>query len=77
MGGAAISVVGALSRTHRHGLVQKDVKPINILVNCVDRQVRTLGFGVASRFPRERQAAQPPEALAGTFVYMVPGTDRR
>ena len=31
-----------------------------------------MGFGVASRLPRERQAPAPPEVIAGTLAYMAP-----
>jgi serine/threonine protein kinase len=30
------------------------------------------GFGIASRLPRERQPAEPPETIAGTLAYMAP-----
>jgi PAS domain S-box-containing protein len=31
-----------------------------------------MGFGVASRLPRERQSPDPPEVIAGTLAYMAP-----
>jgi serine/threonine protein kinase len=31
-----------------------------------------MGFGIASRLPRERQAPEPPEFVAGTLAYMAP-----
>src|SRR5258706_473314 len=31
-----------------------------------------MGFGIASRFPRERQPPEPPEFVAGTLPYMAP-----
>ena len=31
-----------------------------------------MGFGIASRLPRERQAPAPPESIAGTLAYMAP-----
>ncbi len=68
----AIDVAAALGKAHQRGLVHKDVKPANILVNCPDGQARLTGFGVASRLPRERQAAEPPEVIAGTLAYMAP-----
>ena len=34
--------------------------------------VRLTGFGIASRLPRERQAPEPPEFIAGTLAYMAP-----
>jgi len=68
----AIDIAAALGRAHQRGLVHKDVKPANILVNCADGGVRLTGFGVASRLPRQRQAPEPPEIIAGTLAYMAP-----
>jgi len=68
----AIDITVALSKLHRRGLLHKDIKPANILVNCADGQVRLTGFGIASRVPRERQVPEPPEAIAGTLAYMAP-----
>ena len=31
-----------------------------------------MGFGIASRLPRERQPPEPPEFIAGTLAYMAP-----
>jgi serine/threonine protein kinase len=53
-------------------LSHKDVKPANILANCPDGRTRLTGFGIASRLPRERQAPEPPEVIAGTLAYMAP-----
>ncbi|UWU76543.1 AAA family ATPase [Bradyrhizobium huanghuaihaiense] len=68
----AIHITVALGKLHRRGLLHKDIKPANIMVNCADRQVRLTGFGIASRVPRERQAPDPPETIAGTLAYMAP-----
>ena len=62
----------ALGKLHERGLVHKDIKPANILVNGATGEVRLTGFGIASRLSRERQAAEPPETLAGTLAYMAP-----
>ncbi len=35
-------------------------------------QIRLMGFGIASRLPRERQAPEPPEFIAGTLPYIAP-----
>jgi hypothetical protein len=68
----AIGIAAALGKFHQRGLVHKDIKPANILVNCTDGQVRLTGFGLASHLHRERQAPEPPESIAGTLAYMAP-----
>ncbi len=68
----AIDITVALGKLHRRGLLHKDIKPANIIVNCADGQARLTGFGIASRVPRERQAPKPPETIAGTLAYMAP-----
>ena len=68
----AIGIVTTLGKMHRRGLIHKDIKPANIVVNCEDGQARLTGFGIASRLPRERQAPEPPEVIAGTLAYMAP-----
>jgi len=68
----SIAIVRALGGLHQRGLVHKDIKPVNILVNRASGEARLTGFGVASRLPRERQAPDPPENIGGTLAYMAP-----
>jgi PAS domain S-box-containing protein len=68
----AIRVVAALGHLHARGLVHKDIKPANILVNAARDQARLMGLGVASRLPRERQSPPLSEFLVGTLAYMAP-----
>lgn len=68
----AVDIAVALRHLHQRGLVHKDLKPNHIQVNCNDGQARLTGFGLASRLPRERQAPEPPETIAGTLAYMAP-----
>ena len=68
----AIAIAAALAQVHQRGLVHKDIKPANILVNRTTGEVKLTGFGIASRLPRERQAPAPPELIAGTLAYMAP-----
>src|SRR6202051_3193616 len=68
----AIPLASALRPVHERGLVHKDIKPANILVDAASGGVWLMGFGIASRLPRERQAPAPPEVIAGTLAYMAP-----
>ena len=68
----AIGIAAAVVKMHQHGLVHKDIKPANVLLDRTDGAVRLTGFGIASRFPRERQPPGPPELIAGTLAYMAP-----
>src|SRR6516225_4919937 len=68
----AIGIAGAVGKLHQRGLVHKDIKPHNIIVDEARSEIRLTGFGIASRLRRERQTIQPPETIAGTLAYMAP-----
>ena len=68
----AVGLATALSKLHQRGLIHKDIKPANILVNSATGAIRLTGFGIASRLPYQRQAPAPPEIIAGTLAYMAP-----
>ena len=68
----AIAVTAALAKVHQRGLIHKDIKPANILVDTASGDVWLTGFGITSRLPRERQPPDPPEVIAGTLAYMAP-----
>ena len=69
----AIGLSTAFGQLHgRRGLIHKNIKPANILVNQATGELRLTDFGIASRLPRERQAPGPSEVIAGTLAYMAP-----
>ncbi|MDB5818015.1 MAG: sensor protein, partial [Rhizobacter sp.] len=67
----AANLARAVGHVHRCGLVHKDIKPANVLVDG-NGNVRLTGFGIASQLPHEHQPPAPPEIVAGTFAYMAP-----
>jgi serine/threonine protein kinase len=67
----AIALAASLRQVHARGLIHKDIKPGNILVDT-EGAVRLTGFGLASRLPREHQAYVPPQVITGTLAYMAP-----
>ncbi len=68
----AIGLASALRQMHERGLIHKDIKPANVLVDTTNGGVWLTGFGITSRLPRERQSPEPPEVIAGTLAYMAP-----
>jgi serine/threonine protein kinase len=68
----AIGLAAAIDRLHQRGIIHKDIKPANVLANSATGQCRLMGFGIASRLPRERQSPEPPEFVGGTLAYMAP-----
>ncbi|HXO69942.1 MAG TPA: serine/threonine-protein kinase PknK, partial [Bradyrhizobium sp.] len=68
----ATGLSAALRHVHEHGLIHKDIKPANVLVDLATGQVWLTGFGIAARLLRERQSPEPPELIAGTLAYMAP-----
>jgi PAS domain S-box-containing protein len=67
----AIGLATSLGQVHRHGLIHKDIKPANVLVDDAGK-VWLTGFGIASQLPHERQSPVPLEIIAGTLAYMAP-----
>jgi len=67
----AANLARVVGHVHRCGLVHKDIKPANVLVDG-NGNVRLTGFGIASQLPHEHQPPAPPEIVAGTFAYMAP-----
>jgi serine/threonine protein kinase len=68
----AVGLACALRQLHAQGIIHKDVKPANLLVDTATGWVWLMGFGIASRLPRERQKPEPPEMIAGSLPYMAP-----
>ncbi|MBV9878085.1 MAG: AAA family ATPase, partial [Verrucomicrobia bacterium] len=68
----ASSLVTSIRALHKQGIIHKDIKPANVLVDSVTGRCWLTGFGIASRLLRERQSAAPPEFIAGTLPYMAP-----
>jgi PAS domain S-box-containing protein len=68
----AIPFTRALRRMHERGLIHKDIKPANVLVDLARGGAWLTGFGIASQLLREHRSPEPPEMIAGTLAYMAP-----
>jgi PAS domain S-box-containing protein len=67
----AIGLASAVGHVHRRGLIHKDLKPANVLVDD-SGNVWLTGFGIASQLPHQRQSPVAVEIIAGTLAYMAP-----
>jgi eukaryotic-like serine/threonine-protein kinase len=75
----ATQVADALSETHGRGLVHRDVKPQNVMVNRRG-QAKLMDFGLAKAFARSapdpdektEQMLTTPGSIVGTVAYLSP-----
>jgi predicted ATPase/signal transduction histidine kinase/tRNA A-37 threonylcarbamoyl transferase component Bud32 len=68
----AIALADTLAEMHGMGIIHKDIKPSNIIINYETGQVKLIDFGIASRLCQENATASNPNSLEGTLAYMSP-----
>ncbi|BAB72843.1 trifunctional serine/threonine-protein kinase/ATP-binding protein/sensor histidine kinase [Anabaena sp. FACHB-709] len=68
----AIQIVTILDGLYRSRVIHKDIKPSNILINPITKEIRLIDFGIASLLPRETQTLTSPNVLEGTLAYLSP-----
>ncbi|WP_236143674.1 ATP-binding sensor histidine kinase [Nostoc sp. CMAA1605] len=68
----AIALCDALNILYQNHIIHKDIKPSNILINPVTKQVKLIDFSIASLLPRETQTLVNPNVLEGTLAYISP-----
>ncbi len=68
----AIQLASTLQALGYQQIVHKDIKPANIVIHPVTKQVKLIDFGVASLLSNETQGIVNPKLLAGTLAYLSP-----
>ncbi|MBR8841147.1 MAG: serine/threonine-protein kinase PknK, partial [Stigonema ocellatum SAG 48.90 = DSM 106950] len=68
----AIALCNALDILYHERIIHKDIKPSNILINPLSKQVKLIDFSIASLLPREMQTLVSPNVLEGTLAYLSP-----
>ena len=67
----AIRIATAIAEVHRHGIIHRDIKPYNIIVDPRG-EVKLTDFGLASRLPLKHTPPQGPTQIGGSLPYMSP-----
>lgn len=68
----ATAVTRTLDAIHRQGIIHKDIKPRNILMNPLTREVKLIDFNSATELSREHQDGNLAGRLEGSLPYLSP-----
>ncbi|MDH5656365.1 MAG: serine/threonine-protein kinase PknK, partial [Spirochaetia bacterium] len=61
-----------LGQIHQKGIIHKDIKPHNIILNINNGKAQLIDFSVSSQLSRENSFIINPESLEGTLNYISP-----
>ncbi|MCU0546563.1 MAG: trifunctional serine/threonine-protein kinase/ATP-binding protein/sensor histidine kinase [Oscillatoriaceae cyanobacterium Prado104] len=67
-----IQLASALNSLHQNGIIHKDIKPSNIIINQETGTVKLTDFSVASRLSKENPQINSANLVEGTVAYMSP-----
>src|SRR5688572_10106156 len=68
----AIRITRALGHIHGNGVIHKDIKPQNIIVNPNTGVLKIADFSISVAIALEAVSPDSPTALTGTLAYMAP-----
>ncbi|HLP91546.1 MAG TPA: AAA family ATPase [Nostocaceae cyanobacterium] len=68
----AIQLADILNYLYHHHTIHKDIKPANILIHPLTKQIKLIDFSIASLLPKETQEIKNPNILEGTLAYIAP-----
>ena len=68
-----IDMATGLNEIHKRGIIHKDIKPGNLVINPADNRIKFIDFGISSRHSRNIRGTPPVNPkLEGTLAYISP-----
>lgn len=68
----ALALTDAVAHVHDHGVIHKDIKPGNVLINLTTGRVALIDFGLATYLSQETNHDVRPGSIEGTLAYIAP-----
>ncbi|HEX9997062.1 MAG TPA: AAA family ATPase [Abditibacterium sp.] len=68
----ALSLATTLGQIHERGVIHKDLKPDNILINAETKEVKIGDFGIAIERDQKNLSTDSSQHMQGTLAYMSP-----
>ncbi len=68
----ALQLTDALTVLYEHHIIHKDIKPHNIIIQPITKQVKITDFSIASRLSRENPTINNHNGMEGTLTYISP-----
>lgn len=68
----SIQITKILIEIHKEGIIHKDIKPQNIIIDTEILAAKIIDFGFASKIKSERQDALNINSIEGTLFYISP-----
>jgi serine/threonine protein kinase len=70
--GIGIQLADTLHTLGQQRIIHKDIKPANMLIHPVTKQVKLIDLRIATLLPRETQEIVDPNNIKGTLAYLSP-----
>src|SRR6476646_426064 len=67
-----MQLASTLGHLHEQQIIDKDIKPQNIVINAETQEIQLIDFSIASQLERENSTLSHPDLLEGTLAYMSP-----
>ncbi len=68
----ALQATEAIGEVHRAGVLHKDIKPDNMIVDLHTKRLALIDLSIASKLSQERRQPVAPDVLEGSLSYLSP-----